>query len=230
MSVDPATASAAAQRALADERRLAIVEQLRERRGGADVRELGEALGLHPNTVRWHLGILADAGLVESHSAGAHGPGRPRIVYTLSPAARRSGGDEHRLLAAILSGVVAGVPDAEARSEVAGYQWGRHVAAAAPGGAAAGGDAVDAVDAVSALLEVQGFEPEPEAERLAIRMRRCPFHDLAEAHPEVVCAVHRGFVTGALSELGSDLVVSGLDVFVEPDLCVLHLSRPRGTA
>src|SRR5581483_8492091 len=156
--------------------------------------------------------------LVESHSAGAHGPGRPRIVYTLSPAARRSGGDEHRLLAAILSGVVAGVPDAEARSEVAGYQWGRHVAAAAPGGAAAGGDAVDAVDAVSALLEVQGFEPEPEAERLAIRMRRCPFHDLAEAHPEVVCAVHRGFVTGALSELGSDLVVSGLDVFVEPDL------------
>jgi len=223
MSADPGTASAAAQRALSDDRRLALVEQLRRRRDGADVRELGEALGLHPNTVRWHLGILAEAGLVESRSAGAHGPGRPRIVYTLSRGARRSGGDEHRLLAAVLAGVVAEAPDAEARSEVAGYAWGRHAVAVGAGGAAPGGDAVESV---TALLEEQGFEPERDAGRPEIRMRRCPFHDLAEAHPEVVCAVHRGFVTGALSELGSDLVVSALDVFVEPDLCVLRLSRP----
>ena len=56
-------------------------------------------------------------------------------------------------------------------------------------------------------------------------MRRCPFHDLAESQPEIVCAVHRGLIAGALEELGSGLEVEGLDVFVEPDLCVARLAR-----
>jgi predicted ArsR family transcriptional regulator len=57
-------------------------------------------------------------------------------------------------------------------------------------------------------------------------MRRCPFHDLAEAHLDVVCAVHRGLIDGALGGLGSELEVDRFDVFVEPDLCVAHL-RPH---
>jgi predicted ArsR family transcriptional regulator len=56
-------------------------------------------------------------------------------------------------------------------------------------------------------------------------MRRCPFHDLAEANPALVCGVHKGLVSGALEELGSDLRVEGLDVFVRPDLCVARLGR-----
>ena len=57
-------------------------------------------------------------------------------------------------------------------------------------------------------------------------MRRCPFHDLAEAHPEIVCPVHEGLISGALSALGSELEVEGLDVFVQPDLCIARLA-PR---
>jgi predicted ArsR family transcriptional regulator len=56
-------------------------------------------------------------------------------------------------------------------------------------------------------------------------MARCPFHALAESQPEVVCAVHKGLITGALSALGSDLEVECLDVFVRPDLCVARLAR-----
>ena len=56
-------------------------------------------------------------------------------------------------------------------------------------------------------------------------MRRCPFHDLAETSPDVVCAVHKGLIDGALAELGSDLAVEGLDVFVRPDLCVARLRK-----
>jgi hypothetical protein len=41
----------------------------------------------------------------------------------------------------------------------------------------------------------------------------------------VVCAVHCGLVSGALEELGSDLEVGELAVFVEPDLCVAWLQR-----
>jgi predicted ArsR family transcriptional regulator len=58
-------------------------------------------------------------------------------------------------------------------------------------------------------------------------MHRCPFHALAEAQSEVVCAVHKGLVSSALSALGSELEVEGLDVFVRPDLCVARLAARR---
>ena len=66
----------------------------------------------------------------------------------------------------------------------------------------------------------------PEEGDDEIRMRRCPFHELAETQPDIVCAVHRGLISGALDELGSTLAVEALDVFVEPDLCVARLRRP----
>jgi predicted ArsR family transcriptional regulator len=58
-------------------------------------------------------------------------------------------------------------------------------------------------------------------------MHHCPFHDLAETAPEVVCAVHRGVIDGALAELGSGLAVSELQVFPRPDVCVARLAPPR---
>jgi predicted ArsR family transcriptional regulator len=190
---------------------------LRDSPDGLDVAELATRLGLHANTVRWHLGALADAGAVSSTPHPHAGRGRPRIVYRLEPKRGEGTRDEYRLLATVLSGAVAG-PTAAAD---AGRAWGRyliprplplvHV------------DDVYAQDAVAALLADQGFEPEPAVGE--IRMRRCPFHDLAESQPEIVCAVHKGLIDGALEELGSDLRIDELDVFVEPDLCVARLSR-----
>lgn len=74
----------AVYRALADERRAAIVAELESRGRALDGHELGRRVGLHPNTVRWHLRVLADAGLVHSHAAPRQTPGRPRIVYELA--------------------------------------------------------------------------------------------------------------------------------------------------
>ena len=165
-------------RALADDRRARLVDELRSEADGLDVQELARRLGLHANTVRWHLGVLRDAGAVSSTAAPVNGRGRPRILYRLErplPLAR--------------------VNDAEATEQVV------------------------------RLLDDQGFAA--EAENGEIRMRRCPFHDLAEAQPDIVCAVHRGLISGALEELGSELEVEGLDVFVEPDLCIAHLARRR---
>ena len=57
-------------------------------------------------------------------------------------------------------------------------------------------------------------------------MHRCPFKNLAETNPEIVCSVHLGLMSGALDELGSRLEAIGIDPFVEPDLCIAHLA-PR---
>ena len=219
MTDRPATTTL--HRALADDRRARIVSELESAGEGLDATELGARVGLHPNTVRWHLGVLADAGLVQSYAAPRQTPGRPRIRYALDAAATPAGRDDYRLLATVLAGTVADGAEPAAASERAGRAWGREL------GRSLGrrGD-VGAVGAVVRLLAEQGFEP--AADGLEIAMHRCPFLDLAEQHPDVVCAVHRGVVDGALQELGSDLSVERLDVLPTPDVCVLRLSRRRG--
>ena len=212
----------AVRRALADPHRVRIVEELRVAPGGHDVRELGRRLGLHENTVRWHLGLLGDAGLVESRPAANGKPGRPRMIYALRPGVEQPAGrDEHRLLATVLTGTVAGVPDGEQRAEEAGRAWGRYLVRR-PSPLVRIGDE-EAVAEVARLLDEEGFAA--EAHGTEIHMRRCPFHELAETNPGVVCSVHRGLMAGALEELGSDLEVEGLDVFVRPDLCVARLGE-----
>jgi predicted ArsR family transcriptional regulator len=209
--------------ALADPRRRRIVEELRGERDGLDVRALAERLRLHPNTIRWHLGVLADAGLVRSHPAEHGARGRPRILYTLGPEARRPGREEYRLLATVLAGAVAAASLGEQRAEEAGRAWGRYlVRRPVP---LTQTTETEAVAEVERVLDEQGFEPETQGRE--VHMRRCPFHDLAEQHPAVICAVHRGLISGALEELGTELEVGELDVFVEPDLCVARLAPRR---
>jgi predicted ArsR family transcriptional regulator len=128
------------------------------------------------------------------------------------------------LLATILSGILAEEAEGHEHAARAGRAWSRYLVERPPPLARVTDGQARA--RVVRLLDEQGFAAEAEGEET--RMRRCPFQDLAEAQPEIVCAVHRGLVSGALEELGSELEVEGLDVFVEPDLCIARLAR-RGS-
>jgi predicted ArsR family transcriptional regulator len=207
-----------------DDHRARIVAELRGSAGGLDTQALARRLELHENTIRWHLGILEDARLIESAPAADGKPGRPRILYRLRPGARSApGGDEHRLLATILTGMAAGLPDGEQRAAEAGRAWGRFLVRRPSPLERVDDDA--AIAEVARLLDEEGFAAEPQGTE--IHMRRCPFHDLAGTSPEIVCSVHLGLMAGALDELGSDLEVEGLDVFVRPDLCIARTARRR---
>ncbi len=214
-------AAASQHRALADERRAQLVEELRGARDGLDVQELARRLDLHANTIRWHLGILADAGLVVSHPAERTAPGRPRILYALAPGAPTEDGDEYRLLATILTGTVSALDDGSARAEQAGRAWGRYLVTSPPPGTKATDE--HATREIVGLLDQQGFAPRVEGGE--IHMCRCPFAELATSHPDVVCTLHRGLIAGALEELGSDLQVGELEIFPRPDLCIARLER-----
>jgi len=208
-------------RALADERRAALVAALRA--GPLDAAELARRVGLHPNTVRFHLALLRDAGLVTSRPAARRTPGRPRILYALDRSAAHAADHEHRLLATILTGALGSSDDGADRAEDAGRAWGRYLVERLSPLAAPTTARIESE--LTTLLERHGFEPEVVGSE--IRMRRCPFHELAESHPNVVCAVHRGLVSGALEELGADLEVDELQVFPQPGACVLRLRRAR---
>lgn len=220
MSETAAAPPTAWHRALADERRSRIVAELRGEPGGLDAQQLAERLGLHANTIRWHLGVLGDAGIVAGRRSGTNGPGRPRTLYSLSLAERAPAGDDFRLLASVLTSVIAREPDAAARSESAGREWGRYLAPRrSPLVTTLAEDAI--ADAVR-LLEEQGFAPEPAGRE--IRLRRCPYLDLAEQHPEVVCSVHRGVLAGALDGHAPGIDVE-LEPFAAPSLCLVRLRR-----
>jgi predicted ArsR family transcriptional regulator len=219
---ETSSTDSAVHRALSDESRRAIVAELRTAPGdGLDAHELAERVGLHSNTVRFHLAVLADAGLVEGTPAARSTPGRPRIVYTLTRAvgaeARRN--DEYRLLASILNGALANNAEAAELARGAGREWGRYLTTG-PAPFTRTSDE-ESVAIVAALLDDQGFEP--VADGGTICMRRCPFKDLAESHPEVICAAHRGLIEGALEELQSDLEVAELEIFPTPDVCIVRL-------
>src|SRR4051794_18972930 len=113
--------------------RAAIVGRLRAARDGLDTNALASLLELHPNTVRWHLGILGDAGLVEPTPQPRRGRGRPSILYRLTPDGVAHDRDEYRLLATMLTGLVAADPDGPARAYETGLRWGREIQAAEPG-------------------------------------------------------------------------------------------------
>jgi len=202
-------------RALADPRRARIVAELQEAPRGLGASELGRRLGLHENTVRWHLAVLADAGLVRSNPEPRSAPGRPRILYTLE----RGDGDHYRLLATLLAETLSRQEDGEEACDRAGRAWGSQLVQGREHGP-------EEVRVVVGLLADQGFEPEADDD--GITMRRCPFLDLAEANPGVVCALHRGLIDGALRELGSPLAVSKLEIFPRPSTCIAHLATMRG--
>ena len=115
---------ATGHRALADPSRARILRTLAEAGGPLDAHELAARVGLHPNTVRWHLGVLADAGFVSSSTEPRTRPGRPRVVFTATEE-EAEGREDYRLLAAILAGSLSGTETGAAVAEQAGEAWGR---------------------------------------------------------------------------------------------------------
>ena len=57
-----------------------------------------------------------------------------------------------------------------------------------------------------------------------IRLRHCPFLELAEPHRDLVCPVHLGLMQGALAELRAPVTVSALIPFAETTACLAHLA------
>jgi predicted ArsR family transcriptional regulator len=194
-----------------ERQREAILEALSSAPDGLDTNQLAERVDLHPNTIRWHLGRLTDAGLVQATPKRRHGRGRPSIVHRLTGDGIARGRDEYRLLATMLTDVVAADRAGEARAYEAGVRWGRHLQRAEPGAS------------LAQLLDQEGFAAEQHGAEL--EMRRCPFYALAESAPQVICTLHHGIIDGVLDEAGSGGAVERLDPFVEPRLCIAHLSR-----
>jgi predicted ArsR family transcriptional regulator len=205
--------------ALAQPARARLYRALAESERGLTADELSRVSGLHPNTVRWHVARLQDAGLVEREARNDARPGRPPVVFRARPLADEAA--EFRLLAGALTGALTALPDGADRAEQAGFELG-HALMSEPA------DAAQSVQRIHALLERQGFKP--KRDRGEIEMRRCPFLDLVlvdAAHAAVVCGLHRGIVAGGLEGMGSPLDLETFEPFATPTSCLVRLAPRR---
>lgn len=204
-------------------RRAAVLAELRGTGAPTSAAELAERTGMHLNTARFHLEGLVGDGLAVREAEGRSTPGRPRIRYAAAPDAEPGGVRSYRLLAEMLVGMVAETDPTGAAAGAAGRAWGRHlVERAAPSARVAPAEALDRVDRLMAEV---GFAPETgtDGDAARVRLRHCPFLEVARERPEVVCRMHRGLIEGAVAELGAPLEVEELVPWATPDECVARL-------
>jgi predicted ArsR family transcriptional regulator len=197
-------------KALGDNTRYAIYLELARSPRPLATAEIAESLDLHPNTVRPHLERMRDVGLlaVETDARGA--VGRPQHRYSVASDAPSLGLEPATfpVLARMLLRVAAagglgrdevidagreqGAADAEALARALGLPDGDDA------------DAGTCVGGLMARLDALGFDPELAGDDLAVTVgfAHCPFRELAETNPEIVCALHQGLVEGIVDGLG----------------------------
>ena len=222
--------SALTHRALAETSRIRILEELRP--GPLDIAGLSARLGLHPNTIRSHLEILVEAGMVAGAPEKRSRPGRPRVLFSLTENAPATEDGGYRLLSQILATHLAGSsPDPSRSAREAGEAWGEYLADRPPPFARL--SAEEATGRVVELFTEMGFAPEAAGEggSRRILLHRCPFREAVDSNQEVVCSVHLGLLAGALREMGAPLEAVRLEPRVAPSLCIAHLEAvPEGAA
>jgi len=232
-------------------RRELLLEVLRSSPQPRSILSVAEELGVHANTVRFHLNTLLRAGQVEQVLGDATGPGRPPVLFRAAHRMDPDGPTNYRLLASMLtSHLASSSPDPSAAATELGRVWGPHLLAPTTVDPVTTGrtrsgrvQRGEALTRLTRVLSDLGFAPEaPTGPRdTTIRLRHCPFlglvtgsvtgidTDTGTGYGDVICSLHLGLMQGALASLHGPVTVDRLDPFVEPDLCVARLA-PAATA
>jgi predicted ArsR family transcriptional regulator len=192
-------------KALGDNTRYAIYLELARSARPLATADISESLDLHPNTVRPHLERMREAGLLAVEVGGRGDVGRPQHRYSIAANAPSLGFEPPtmpvlaRMVLAMAARLQASADDAEAVGRTEGatralpYQ-----------------QAPSTLEALVSDLDRLGFDPvvtgadDPDA--AVVAFSHCPFAELAETHPELVCGLHRGLVAGFVAEMGDTVV------------------------
>ncbi|GAA1920642.1 helix-turn-helix domain-containing protein [Streptomyces sodiiphilus] len=207
--------------------REAVLETLRRAGKPLTVQQLSDELGLHANTVRFHLARLTKDGRVREGRADHEGPGRPKLAYTAVSEESTETPGGYRVLAEILAGHLAATSTSPSKEAVAaGREWGRHlVERPAPFSSVS---AEDAFEKVNSLMSDLGFGTDRTDGPDLLRMHHCPFRAVAGRRPDVVCSVHLGLMRGALAEMRAPLRATDLEVSHSAEYPCLALFERTG--
>ena len=226
---------------------IALLDEPTRRRLYELVAEAGEpvgrdqaaaTLGISRELAAFHLDRLAAGGLLETEyrrlgERRGPGAGRPAKLYrrTATEVAVSLPPRDYRRAAEILESAVATVDDPSVSAAV--------TQAAHAHGEAAGSAAREAAGlrrrasgrrgraALVDVLREGGYEPVVDASTDTIRLRNCPYHDLAERHREVTCGMNLAWADGVVDGLG----LAGVEAVLAPQpgsCCVVFETGRNG--
>lgn len=203
--------------------RAEVLHHLRTAGHSLPVAEISAAVGLHPNTTRFHLDALTASGLVVRTVEQRDQPGRPKVLYASASGHRV---DHYQDLAAAMVRHVAGdLPDRAERAREAGRAWGDRLRLEH--------DPDGTEPPVERLVHVMtdlGYEPAyVESPAPTVVLRPCPFLELVGDDPDTICQLHFGLACGLVGP-DSAWDVAGIEPFVTPSTCLIHLARHPGEA
>lgn len=199
-------------------RRHEVLRFLRAQTHACDVGAVASALGVHPNTARYHLDALCTSGQVSREPAATERPGRPSYEYAATAGMDQDGPRNYELLARVLLAGLGNSSDAQEAAGNVGLAWGAQLAVHAD-------PASDPLDDLVATLRTERFDPQVAEERGVIDLHHCPFLELvAGDSAATVCQVHLGIMRGYLQARESSTTVERLEPFATPDFCRAHLS------
>lgn len=185
--------------------------------------QAASATGASRENAAFHLDKLVEAGLLEAtyrRLGGRTGPGagRPSKLY------RRSREQLQVALPARRYELAAELLAQSLEERTSGRRSDSVATAARRAGAALGAAAPkvrgSSLRVITQLLEEQGFEP-TELPRGVVRMRNCPFHEVAQRHPELVCGMNLAFIEGVIAGAAARGVSASLDP--QPGRCCVTL-------
>lgn len=208
---------------LGDNTRYAIYLELARSPRPLTTSEIAETLDLHPNTVRPHLERMRETGLIAVEASGRGDVGRPQHRYSVADGAPSLGLEPPvlpvlaRMVLAMADRLGAGAGDAFAVGSSEGRERAR-----------AYRTAPSSLEAIVSDLDRLGFDPvvaddpgDPDA--AVVAFANCPFGELAERHPDIVCHLHRGIVAGFVETMG-DTVVTEFCTVVDRTPCQVSLT------
>jgi predicted ArsR family transcriptional regulator len=227
MTLPPGGPDLASLSSLDDPVRRRLYEVVTRQAGPVGRDEAASAAGVGRALAVYHLDKLVESGLLTAsyqRPAGRSGPGagRPAKLYARSDRefAVTVPPREYELAARLLVQVVASDPSGRSRGALAeaahrlGAELGSgsrpDVVGPGPDGQKVSRRDVACRDMESALAQ-QGYEPSRDGDGV-IRLRNCPFHQLAERHRDVVCGMNLALVEGLAAGLGAD----GLHPVLDP--------------
>ena len=230
MSLSPGGQDLASLSSLDDPLRRRLYEVVTSRPGPVSRDEAAAAAGIGRALAVYHLDKLVESGLLTAsyqRPPGRSGPGagRPAKMYARSDRefAVTVPPREYELAARLLVQAVEADPSDRSRTALAGAarrlgtELGSAFRPATGEGDAAGRD-------VKGVLTQQGYEPCCGADGV-IRLRNCPFHQLAEQHRELVCGMNLALVEGLVEGLGADGWHPALDP--QPGQCCVAIGGDR---
>ena len=193
--------------------------------------EIAEVLGLHPNTVRPHLERMREVGLLDVEVDNRGTVGRPQNRYFLASDAPSLGLEppSFPLLAGLLAAVAAQGGPAVLDVASVGSEHGVEQGAAA----AKRTSTRACLSALMGELANLGFDPvvSDDGQETTIAFAHCPYRELAELYPELVCQLHRGIVEGFVEGFGTERrarseYVTGTEALVITDFHTLVDREP----